>query len=299
MFSAFKNRRPWAAALLSFFLGPFIGMLYLNRGRLAFLYLLIGFCLAGIGVAYLPSLVASPNEPLIGWLLDFPLGVIGAIHSFLIARHRDGTGRLKWYSHWYAIVGFVLIFPLAAFGIRTFLYQPFSAVSVSMSPSLNAGDYFFASKFAYNDVSPRRGDLIVFRVRSLQNVSYIKRVIGLPGDRVQMRNDKLFINGAVVPQRRLEDFPLPCGAALCRIPQYEETLPGGHTDRILDAVVNGPFDNTPLFVVPANSYFVLGDNRDNSDDSRVDVGFVSHDDIIGRPAFKYIVGGHWTWQPIN
>lgn len=158
-----------------------------------------------------------------------------------------------------------------------------------MSPTANRGDYFLLSKFAYNSELPLRGDVVIFR--ALNNY-FIKRVVGLPGDQIQMKNGRLFINNVAVPTRRIADFTGPCpSTVVCRVPQYEEIFPGGRIGHTINQVENGPEDNTNVFEVPANSYFVLGDNRDNSADSRNELGYVARSAIVGRAAYKYIAGG--------
>src|SRR5690242_1435657 len=177
MFKAFKQRRPWAAALVSLFFSPFIGMLYLNRGSIAFVY--FGFELLSIALA--PFLIAhiTPNE--LSWVPALPVRIVGSIHSFLIGRKWRSEEPLHWYAHWYSVVGTFVSFLVAALLIRAFFFQPFSIPSTSMSPSVNRGDYILVSKMAYRQEGPERGDIIVFRARKLDNGSYIKRVVGLPG----------------------------------------------------------------------------------------------------------------------
>jgi len=283
--------------LISLVLSPFIGMLYLNRIIWALVYLVVQ--LAGAATLWL---CASH----LGWstqadyVAPFTISVlvIGAVHAFLLARKRSPDERLHWYARWYGILA--IIFLIFAFEVcdRTFFYQAFNIPGISMSPTLNIGDKFLAEKFAYRTDDPKRGDLIVFRARRR---AFVKRLVGLPGDRVQMKNGKLYLNGNMIAQHRLADFTVRCGDQSCLARQYEETLPGGHTYRILDIVPNGIEDNTPIFVVPAGNYFVVGDNRDNSDDSRVGLGFVRRDAILGRAMLKYIDGlrGAHIWQPIE
>jgi signal peptidase I len=115
-----------------------------------------------------------------------------------------------------------------------------------------------------------------------------------------MVGGQLVINGAKGPQRRVEDFSGYCPAGYCElVHQFEEQLPGGMTVRILDLDPHGPLDDSGVFEVPADSYFVLGDNRDNSNDSREGIGFVPRSAILGKAAYKYVTAGHWTWQSIN
>jgi signal peptidase I len=182
--------------------------------------------------------------------------------------------------------------------IRTFFFQPFSVPGESMSPTINRGDYFFAAKFSERDRSPQRGDVIVFWDMS-RGTYFVKRVAGISGDRVQMKRGRLFLNGVAIPTRRIEDYLENCGDSNCRIARYAETFPGGATDQILDRIPDGALDNTGVFVVPKNAYFVLGDNRDNSDDSRAEIGFVKRDAVVGRAVFKFKEQGRWTVRPVH
>ncbi len=297
MSNAFAARKPWAAGVLTFFLGPFIGMLYLGRGRMAFIFFLAGAIAALVLFALLPQLIASGLSPDSLWIAQFPVTLAATIFAVILARREDVAAPLPWFSRWYVLLAAFLFTPLLAVGIRMFLYQPFNAVTVSMSPSVVPGDYFLVSKFAYDGRAPQRGDIVAFRVPGKGD--YIKRIVGLPGERIQMRGGVLLIDGKAVPSRRVEDFAETDAFGIVRhIAQFDETLPGGRRDRVLD---RGPsdFDNTDVFQIPANSYFLLGDNRDNSDDSRGSVGYVARADIIGPVVVKYLSGGHWAWQKID
>jgi len=195
--------------------------------------------------------------------------------------------------------------------VRTFLFQPFSIPSGSMRGTLLEGDYVFISKYAYGYSShsfpfgwpdfegrvlarqPQRGDVVVFKLPSDEGTDYIKRVVGLPGDRIQMIGGALTINGVAVGRERVEDFRgLDAAGREILVPQYRETLPNGVSYLTLDLVPDGAFDDTDEFVVPEGSYFVMGDNRDNSADSRLapnyehpergGVGFVPFENLVGR-----------------
>jgi signal peptidase I len=300
MQNPFVQRRPWAAAIISIVFGPFVGMLYLNRGQLSLGYFAAEFVATASALAYQPFDGHGHPSTAIFWLFVAPVRIVGAIHSVLIARRWQTDQIRHWYARWYAIVAILLAFPATALLIRTFLYQPFNAPSSSMSPTINVGDYFVVSKFAYDFQSPQRGDVVVFRVKNMDNADFVKRIIGLPGDRVWMKRGLLYINGHAARVRRISDFAESCIVKSCDIPQYVETLPGGRTERILDLVPDGPMDDTLVFSVPADSYFVLGDNRDNSMDSRSDqVRFVPRGSILGRAVRKFAAGGHLTWKPIR
>jgi signal peptidase I len=207
---------------------------------------------------------------------------------------------------------------LIAFFVRTFVYQPFNIPSGSMYPTLMVGDYLFVSKLSYGYSrysfnfslgfggreivkccpfgfkdrfffadTPKRGDVAVFKLPRDNETDYIKRVIGLPGDHIQMRDGVLFINGQAVKKEAASEYVNSDGEAYqgeARIPRYRETLPNGVSYYVLDAEVDGTADNTEEYVVPENHYFMMGDNRDNSQDSRFTnaVGYVPIENFVGR-----------------
>jgi signal peptidase I len=189
---------------------------------------------------------------------------------------------------------------LIALVVRTLFFEPFNIPSGSMKPTLLVGDYLFTSKYAYGysrhslpfslplipgriltDL-PERGDVVVFKLPSDGRTDYIKRVIGLPGDRVQMRDGVLHLNGEKVPKEPIERF-VDRGEGDREIARFIETLPNGRQYRILDMVEDGPYDTTRVYEVPEGHLFVMGDNRDNSMDSRTRfVGFVPIRNLVGR-----------------
>lgn len=199
---------------------------------------------------------------------------------------------------------------LTFIGIRSLLVEPFNIPSISNLPTLQVGDDVFVSKYAYGysrysfpfslanfggrifGAEPGRGDMVVFALPRDPSVIYIKRVIGLPGDRVQMIDGQLVLNGEAVPRTRLDAVPTPNDRAEPATPSYRETLPGGISYSVLQSDRPGPLDNTAIYIVPQGKIFVLGDYRNNSLDSRVPpqedgVGFVPMENLIGRAEFLY------------
>ena len=185
--------------------------------------------------------------------------------------------------------------------IRTFLFQPFSIPSGSMRPTLLEGDYLFVTKWAYGysryslpfgpdlfsgriwGSEPKRGDVAVFKFPPNPSIDYIKRVVGLPGDRIQMRDGQLFINGVGVQREKVGQIDNPDITEVDRpVDVYRETLPNGVSYDTLDLTPNSIGDDTREFVVPEGHYFMMGDNRDNSSDSRFTVGYVPYDNLVGR-----------------
>lgn len=187
--------------------------------------------------------------------------------------------------------------------VQTLLFQPFRIPSSSMEGSLEVGDYLFVSKYSYGyseysipffspahaseervlEGAAERGDVVVFRLPSDPSQDYIKRVIGLPGDRIQMVAGVLHINGEPVKLEKIEDrVEMYDEESETRIPRYMETLPNGVQHVILNREDGSGLDDTAEFVVPKGHYFMMGDNRDNSNDSRRDVGFVPATNLVGR-----------------
>lgn len=190
---------------------------------------------------------------------------------------------------------------LLALVIRTLFFQPFSIPSGSMRPTLLEGDYLFVTKWAYGysryslpfgpnlfsgriwGSVPERGDVVVFKFPPNPSIDYIKRVVGLPGDHIQMKDGQLFINGAGVSREKVGQIDNPDITEVNRpVDVYRETLPNGVSYDTLDLSPNSIGDNTREFVVPPDHYFMMGDNRDNSSDSRFTVGFVPAENLVGR-----------------
>lgn len=208
---------------------------------------------------------------------------------------------------------------LIALVVRTFAYEPFSIPSGSMIPTLLVGDYLFVSKFSYGysryslpfglplisgrvfASEPERGDVAVFKLPSDNKTDYIKRVIGLPGDRIQVVGGRLLINGQEVPREPDGYFAMSeSGENARRFNRYIETLPNGRRHEIIEFSDNSYSDDTPVYVVPEGMYFAMGDNRDSSKDSRFPtVGFVPFENLVGRAEFIFfsIDGSPWRmWE---
>ncbi len=207
--------------------------------------------------------------------------------------------------------------------IRTLLFEPFNIPSGSMKPTLLVGDYLFVSKYAYGYSRyslpfslplfegrifaslPERGDVVVFKLPSDNSTDYIKRVVGLPGDRIQVRNGVVYINGEPARLERVGELRDPDEGFGRPAVVYREHLPGNRAHLIMDLYPNGRFDNTGVFEVPEGYIFVMGDNRDNSLDSRSShVGFVPLENLVGRaeilffsldPSARFWEVWKWPW----
>ena len=247
-------------------------------------------------------------------------------------KEKESLGSFAWFLVKLVIV--VLIF-------RTFFFTSFNIPSESMLPRLLVGDYLFSQKWSYGysrfslpfdlDVgdgrvfgsTPDRGDIVIFK-HPIDNTDYIKRVIGVGGDTIQVVDGQVQLNGTLVEKERVEDFVLPLAAGeqcrfaayrmqmddgrqACQYPQYRETLPGGRSYNVLD-LGELPQDNTPPITVPEGMLFLMGDNRDNSLDSRFraepgrGIGLVPEQNLVAKASFMYwSTDGSaewllpWTW----
>ncbi|TMH90630.1 MAG: signal peptidase I [Betaproteobacteria bacterium] len=236
-------------------------------------------------------------------------GVVWALEAAWLRRSRSALAKQPWWVE-YSVSFFPVI--LIVFLLRSFLVEPFKIPSSSMVPTLLVGDFILVNKFTYGIRlpvankkvmelgSPRRGDVMVFRYPEDPSLDYIKRVVGLPGDRIEYRNKRLFINGTQVPVRQIDDYLSKERMQFSR--RYLETLNGVEHEILLE-------EDAPAFVAPSRAfphagncnynmnglactvppghYFAMGDNRDNSSDSRV-WGFVPDENIVGKAFFIWL-----------
>ena len=229
-------------------------------------------------------------------------------------------------SEFIEIIKTVVYALLIALVLRVLFFQPFTIPSASMEPNLYEGDYIIVSKFSYGysrhsipfsppifqgrvmDRPARRGDIVVFKLPRDGRTDYVKRVIGMPGDRIQMRSGLLYINGQQVKREFTGTEREDSGYGFVRdVQHYRETLPDGRTYNTSDFGTDGELDDTEAFVVPRGHYFMMGDNRDNSMDSRVPpesggVGFVPEANLVGRAQIILLSWNRgasilkpWTW----
>ena len=210
----------------------------------------------------------------------------------------------------------VIVTSTFAFFFRVFVAQPFSVPSSAMAPTLEPGDYLWASKFAYGysnfslpfghilptftyaKSAPRRGDVVVFRLPSDPSVEYIMRIVGLPGDKVQLKGGITYLNGTALAQTEAGSYP--GGADFEGGKLLIEKLPDGRQHTILDSVDDPFMDNAGAVTVPSGHYFVMGDNRDNANDSRFGVGFVPEANIVAKVLVAVTwPGGKFTMREVK
>ncbi|WP_275897578.1 signal peptidase I [Sphingorhabdus sp. Alg239-R122] len=260
-----------------------------------------------------------------------------------MANETQGTGtknKADAASEWADFGKFLVKLVIFMIILRSFIVSPFNIPSESMQPRLVNGDYLLVAKWPYGyskyslpfsiplipgrifESEPEAGDVVVFKAPPTNSDDYIKRVIGLPGDTVQMQEGQLILNGTPVPKERVGDFIIAVspntacrdirfadrneeGEAICRYPQYRETLPNGKSYNVLDLGSN-PADNTPPVIVPEGHMFLMGDNRDNSLDSRFPatpgggIGIVPQANLVGRAQVSvFSVDGSASLNPIT
>ncbi|BAL75837.1 peptidase S26A [Bradyrhizobium cosmicum] len=279
------------------------GMLPAIAGAVLAIAAVLGLRVAGAGA--MPAVLAFMVGICSLWSMVMTLLMLGSVEGFGFFR--------SFVTYGISTLCLPAVFALL---IRTFLFQPFSIPSGSTIPALLPGDYVFANKFAYGysrfslpfgvasfpgrvfGADPARGDMVIFRLPKDERTDYVKRVVGLPGDRIQMKDGELLINSTPVRRERMDDLTGidACGSGTTGVRRWRETLPNGVSYETLDCADNGYFDNTTTYTVPAAHLFVLGDNRDNSTDSRAmsAIGFVPIDNLVARVSmifFSRAAGG--------
>jgi signal peptidase I len=298
MANKIKQRQPLAAALLSLFMMG-LGQLYNGQPRRAAVF----FAIAIFPVAFLAPishlLLSFQGIMAIyaGILITVGIRVFAIIDAFIGAR-RIGMIELRRYNRWYVYVSVILVIAAIQSAFELAIERPviaFSIPSGAMQPTLLVGDYVSVDKDAYAGQTPERGDIVVFRKPPENETDYVMRIVGLPGERIQMVNGVLHIDGEAANREPIEDF-IENGRRAAS--QYIETLPGERQHRILETSGDQGFlDNTRLYTVPGASYFLMGDNRDNSADSRV-LGPIPEEKLVGKVRILYfsISGGSAFWQ---
>lgn len=298
------NKKPnkWLAAILSL-VSPPIGMLYVSQLAWAGIYFVAGFAVA------LLALVYGRQIPFGVVVLGF--NVICAAHAYRMAGKYPADAARPAYSPWYGLLAAYAALFIVVFGFRSFLFEPFRMPSGSMRPSIEVGAHFVVQKWGYGhygayDVLPfqrpisaemRRGDVYVFDYPEQPSVQFVKRLIGLPGDKIEYRNKQLTINGQAVAQRKVGTYSEQSAASGARhLEQLEENIDGRTYSVALndDIKMDFPQDlsfpqremcvykaDTVSCEVPPGHYYFMGDSRDNSRDSRY-WGFVAEPSIVGR-----------------
>lgn len=274
-----KKRNPDVAALLSLvFMG--LGQLYIGQFRRAVVFLTLDILSYVAAATISPFLLSFPGVIAIYFaaLILVGIRIFAVIDAFIGARQVDMV-KLQRYGRWYVYVSVILV----ALTILIVFEIPVVARAIPsgpMMPTVLAGDYLYAIKYDRLDQSPERGDVAVFYKPPENEIEYISRIVGLPGDRIQVQNGILHINGEAVERQRIKDFVV--GAYGSEVIQYIEKLPNGRTHRIVEMEGDdGRLDNTREFIVPEGHYFAISDNRDYSADSRM-IGFIPAENMVGR-----------------
>jgi signal peptidase I len=274
--------KPWIAAVLGLFFGG-VGLLYVQRPWFAVAYFVASYSAAlAVLFAALTLDVSMPMQvvPWIGWIV----GVACGVHSYAIAKSTHSAAERKWYLRWYGLTAFPVVTLAVTFLIRAFMFEPFNVPSESMYPTIPQGSYIFVSKAGFGGYGTfgitvwrgqptatiERGDLVAHRLVKDPATTYLGRIIGLPGDRIEYNDYRLVVNGTVVPSRLdVRDD---------RYQYVVEHLNG--SDVTIALMPQRPSQNWSG-LVPPDHYFVLGDSRDNARDSRF-IGFIPRDHLLGR-----------------
>lgn len=296
-------RHPWLAVMLSVIMAG-LGHVYCGR----FIKGLVLACLAYI------SIPVTFSAPLIGrssiriavlaasWLFSALVSLVAIIDSWYIAKHTTAAYTLKDYNRWYVYVLWVVLSTggatRLALNVRTNYIEAFRVPAASNYPTLAPGDRFLANKLAYRNNDPKRGDLVVFMNPENRRMNYIKRVVAIGGDTVQIKDNELYVNGRKLQRRQLADSTLDettirTGGRLLKGDVYEETNDDATYKIFLQSQADPNLANLASVTVPKYHCFVLGDNRNSSEDSRR-FGPVPLAAIKGRADYLYWPAKDWS-----
>ncbi len=291
-----KKRKWWLALLLHWFLGA--GYLYIGQPRRYFLYISLPFLT--IFFTLLPRPEFIDPRLYIGAVIALLLCIyiVSSIDIFMTCARRKEY-HLKRYNKWWIYLGSylcgVVIYSFNLSLLHIFDQQrqirPYFIPSGNNIPTLTRGDYILADSCGFDCIKPQRGDMVILKLPTNESIDYIERIVGLPGDTIQLTNGVVYLNGEALPKLRAPEdyFQVDDFGNAKKIAQFKETLPNGPEYTVLDLTPNGPLDNTPEYYVPEGHYFVMGDNRDNSADSRIlsQIGYVPAKNIYAKPLFIY------------
>jgi signal peptidase I len=293
------DRKPWLAVALSLF-ATGLGQIYCGRLVTGLVLFLMSLLVAPVAVA--AALLGFSTPVMIGLMLAI-LAVLGAylysvVNAYMLARQTPGPYELREYNRPLVYTLFILVavtYPvLAVTQIRANVFAAFFIPTAGMSPNILQGDHLLVNKMTFRLRAPERGDVVVFRTPKDRRLTWVKRVIALSGDTVELKNNEVFVN-----DRKLERDPVPASSLTAlgvQVPGkvFSETN-AGRRYRIMLGPEPLKTANFPRTTVPEGTCFVLGDGRDDSTDSRdSSVGFVPLGDILGSPQFIYWPAESWS-----